>query len=1030
MKNKKRTRTCLLISLGVVGVLALIFFGSRFLYLRVRANLVPPQILIHRPFNNQIISPASGSFLHATARSKAGIRRIEVWADGEFIYAQEAPESGVISPLVLHTFWQPNGVGLHEIIVRAYDANDIKGIASVLVEAEESAAEEADSFDSTSIIEAGVYPEDAESSSASPYSGGSSFSGESADYTPSDPAPPPPEDEPPPEPLLQMFAFSLFEVFDFLDLGDDEEENLPDSSGPLQLKLEALELNTYADYGGVHCYVGVGGSTPTWYPDRDNNQDTDEEFESLGSGMWNIADYMADDNGVAIYWPGGDPLPFEINCTGSAGDGTEAIDLGVVEMEIPPGEWDGITRQVDAEGEGSFTLSYRISMEAPIPIILRPDWPVPFNVHIDEERRELQWEWERTEDFVGVNPNFLVFANDILVFQTHYLTREIRLPDVWFNPPCDVTYAFTVVAYHPPYPEGDYSYPSLPARLPDPDDGPRTDCQPEFLVSFDTLVTGDLGGDPGIDNNWSNMVRPVTGRFFGNRRAVRFSDVTLYPDRTYNISELVGSSGSSHFIYEAQEGENLRIGFRLIDHDGSSAQRLCTNYVYHDYSYSSLMEIGHFEETLYSEEGRGTGERCQVHYTIQSVSGSASGTETAIPLPWIDVTDIREDPATGFVQVDVKNTGSAEWADHRLTLGIYNRETDTRIRNHSEDLFLDIGQEETITTDYTAGNLGNICIVVDPDEAVVELYESTGALYHIYTPYCLPLPDLFIHKIQYNAEDNILQIEVHNQGDSTSNLGPSSQVDVYDLTVRLEPDSGAPHIDSIPRLFRHDVLEHHDSTWIEWPLTSEQRERLQDGYTITLDPENDMVEIDESNNSYHVEGGKNLRVTWDGIEARWYPTKWYHSCSSYDRSAHDTVVWVDVIARTELSDRALGSWAWDGSIGGDYRIDEASSRHSWNTQNYMSDFYINGEEDLVIYLRGNQEGERIGASERYFYNFNDWRIMEVIPASAADCDEPRLDDSGYSNVGYSVTARPSDPEQSSCGEWGVYVNICEVRSEP
>jgi len=205
MKNKKRTLTCLLVILGLVAILALIFFGYRFLSLRARANVVHPQVLIHRPINQQVIRPESGTFLHATARSEVGISRIEVWADGEFIYAQGAPESGTGSPLVLHTFWQPNGIGLHEIIVRAYDANEVEAIASVLVVAEESASEVAEAFDSTGIVEAGEYPEDEETSSgpdtapdtgsdAAPDAGSPSPPDESADYTPADPAPPPPDD--------------------------------------------------------------------------------------------------------------------------------------------------------------------------------------------------------------------------------------------------------------------------------------------------------------------------------------------------------------------------------------------------------------------------------------------------------------------------------------------------------------------------------------------------------------------------------------------------------------------------------------------------------------------------------------------------------------------------------------------------------------------------------------------------------------------------------------------------------------------
>jgi hypothetical protein len=1032
MKNKRRILTWLVVTLGTVAVLALIFLGYRFLSLRARANVVHPQILIHRPINDQVLRPDLGTFLHATAHSEAGISRIEVWTDGEFIYALEAPESGAISPLVLHTYWQPNGLGLHEIIVRAYDANDVEGIASVLVLAEESTAEVAEPFDPTGIVEAGEYPEDDEpssepeippdtGSSESTDVGGPASADESADYIPADPAPPPPEDETPPEPLLPLYEFRFLEVFDFL--GNDDEENLPDSSGPLLLKLEALELNTHAGYEGVHCYMGVGDRTPAWVPDSDSNQDTDEYFEELGFGLWNIADYLANDNGMITYWPSGDPLPIEINCIGNTGGGTEAIDLGRVETQSPPSEWDGITRQVTAAAEGTFTLSYRITMEEPVPLALNPDMPPPINLRIDDRRQELIWEWERPEGFEGITPHFLVFVNDILVFQTGYHTR-VRLPYVWFNPPCDVTYTFTVVAYQSPYPEGDYSLPSEPVYLPDPDDGPRTNCQPEFLVSFDTLVTGDLGGDD-IPNNWANMVRPVYGSLFGNDQSVEFSNVTLLPDQTYTISELVGSRGSSHFVYEAREDEILRIGYDLIDSDGRSSEMLCTNGLFHDYTYNRLMGYGYFEDILYSWED--DGRRCQVHYTIQPVPGSAFGLdiEGSLPLPWIDVTGMRVDPATGFVQVDVKNSGNAEWSNHKLWLDFYYRGRDSFFDRYPKDIFLDIGQEKTITTNVTVSDVAEICVMVDPEDDVLELYENTGALYHTNMRYCLPLPDLWIHEVQYDVVENRLRINLRNQGDRSSNIGLSNQFDIYDLTVRLEPESGIPYIYSNPHQFGHEILDPIDSTWIEWTLRPGVRERLLDGYTITLDPEDDIVEIDETNNSFEVQGGTNLRVTWDGIQTRWYPNRLQDCTNDGAWANNDIEVWVNVYARTELSNRHLGSWHWEGSISDSYTIAEHLSRHAWNTQNNRIDFYINGEEDLVFELRGEQDNDSMGSAVGTFYNWENWEIMRTINASTADCDESEDRD-----MGYLVTAWPPNFSWSYCGGWSIYVNICEVWERP
>ena len=364
------------------------------------------------------------------------------------------------------------------------------------------------------------------------------------------------------------------------------------------------------------------------------------------------------------------------------------------------------------------------------------------------------------------------------------------------------------------------------------------------------------------------MVTPVAGSFFGNDKSVEFSNITLVPDQTYAISELVGSDGSSHFVYEAREDEYLRVGFDLIDSDNGSSELLCTNSIFHDNSYNRLMGYGYFEDILYSldEDGR----RCQVHYTIQPMAGSAFGLdiEGSIPLPWIDVSCLRVDPTNGFVQVDGKNSGSAEWSNHKLWLGIFNREGDRRFGYYSEEIFLDIGQEKTITNNVAVCNIANVCIVVDPDDIVLELNENTGALYHATMQYCLPLPDLWIQETQYNVDENKLRINIRNQGDRSSNIGPSNQIDLYDVVLRLEPKVGIPYFYSLPHQFGHDLLDHNDSAWVEWTLRPGQRERLLDGYTITLNPDDEIVEIDETNNTYHI----------------------------------------DVFARTELSSRHLGSW--------------------------------------------------------------------------------------------------------------------------
>ena len=58
--------------------------------------------------------------------------------DGEFQFVVDAKNEEAISPLVLHKFWAPIGVGTHEIIVRAIDSKGVAGVGSIIVTAAET----------------------------------------------------------------------------------------------------------------------------------------------------------------------------------------------------------------------------------------------------------------------------------------------------------------------------------------------------------------------------------------------------------------------------------------------------------------------------------------------------------------------------------------------------------------------------------------------------------------------------------------------------------------------------------------------------------------------------------------------------------------------------------------------------------------------------------------------------------------------------------------------------------------------------
>jgi hypothetical protein len=1040
---KKSSKAFLMFALiGIVLIALLIVFGFRLGSMRVQAQNPPPQILIQRPINLEEIPTDEGIFVHATAWSEKGISRLEVWIDGEFIFAQDAPESGPVTPLLINSFWQPPIEGTHEIVVRAYDATWESSAVSVLVEATPPPDEQVTYYDPTGIIAAGEPSDEggegggeesaAESGEEAAGEGGEepagggeeveepvssdSGGGGGGDYIPSDAGGGAPPEDPEPEPFTIPMNFGFFEVLDIF--GEDEGvDNTPETEADF-LKLEVLSLETASEYEGVHCYLAFGGRMARWFPDEDDDQDTDEIFRSIGDRRWNVADYLAEDNGQIVYWPDLDEVPIRANCIGVSGGGTEAFDLGVIETTIPPDYWDGVIRSLDASAEGSYTIEYRVTYtevlaKGPTDVI-----PIPYNVHFDDRRQELVWEWERGEEMSGEIAGFLIFINDVLIYVTRSGDRSFWLPPEWLHPPCDRSYTITIIAYQGNYPDGDHSFPSAPVVFPDPSEEPRTDCNPEFVVTFETLVTGDLGGDA-LPNNWANMVQPVHGIFYANDIPVEFNDVTLLPDQTYNIYDLTSTTtgDASHFTFELAEGEYFRVGFDLIDRDGSSAEVLCSTAVYHDYTYSRLMGSGYVEDTLYSYEDEGR--RCQVHYSIRPLEGTVVGASNPdfIPLPWLDVTGFENDPETGHLLLSLQNNGSAAWTSQPLFYELIRRDLGTRLLTLNAEISLDVGQEMVLDTGVETVNLGNLCIKLDPNNRVMEHYEALEVLQHELYTYCLPQPDLRIEDIKYDPDSNKLFVKIRNMGGMSNDLG-SSDVNIGDIDLRIDPTAEGFNM-SGPNNRVLQTLRRAEAAWIEWTLRPEMREQMLNGYTLIVDPDNNIYESDESNNTYEVPGGAMLKVAWDAMRLRWYPNG-LQECPNYGRWATNPVdVWVDVYKVSEYTNERQVRWHWEGRTEGD-DVMYVPGYHGWERTPYTTVFFIQPEEDMEIRVHGEQSTHSMGAITAVFEAERNWEITDMILAEDDWCDEGDLRDRGRG-----ISIYPSG-DWSWCGGWDIWVNICEV----
>ena len=83
--------------LGVILLSGLCILAAGLYYFNVRARAfnLRPLVLIHAPINRDQVNVGDGVLVHATARENTGLRRIELWADGQLIDARDSVEENV-----------------------------------------------------------------------------------------------------------------------------------------------------------------------------------------------------------------------------------------------------------------------------------------------------------------------------------------------------------------------------------------------------------------------------------------------------------------------------------------------------------------------------------------------------------------------------------------------------------------------------------------------------------------------------------------------------------------------------------------------------------------------------------------------------------------------------------------------------------------------------------------------------------------------------------------------------------------------
>ncbi len=889
--SKRSTRLVfLLVGLAVLACMVTgLVFGYRY-FRRGQDYMGRPLVLIDSPAAGERLTLGQGVPALAQARSESGITRIELWAEGALLTAEEAPAGETYSPMTLSATWAPTTLGEHTLTARAFAARGLAGYASVNVEVVPedaapgiSATTQGESIDTIGADSGAGVDESAEPSAGLP-GDGTVEGGE-----PTEPLGDLPSNEPTePEPSAGRVPLEM--------LGGVVE--LPRL---VTLRLEAIGLETRAGYESLHCYSSLGDQQPVWYPDADNDPATDESFAPLSAGEWDIAAHFAGNAAPLVAWPGNQALPFDISCVGVRSGGADAVKLGRLALSIPPSEWDGERRRARAEDEGEFILEYILSFVEMEPKGLDMSMAVP-QLRYDDRRQSLRWDYTpRTEPEAETEiDGFLVFLNDNLVFEMDADERESRLPEAWLAPPCGESYGFTVRAFHRPYPDGAYSEPSNTVSIAGPEEGSEA-CNRQFIVTFRRLNVYNMGDDGDDD---ASLMGPINGWVDVNYTFHSFGNppsVSIYNDSSFNMDTFFWDdySEANTFAVTLAEGDDLHLGFHMADNDRRRHydRDICTGGETLHYSELLTRPVeGSFDARREWEELV----RCNIEYSIEPAPGSPVGVAGGgLLLPWLDLTDVTLDRATGELQLHITNTGSAAWANQDLDVQVTNRdgqETGT----HSWPLFYLDPLEDVVLQDpsLTADSPEAACVHLDYNDRVLESLEYTGVLHH--GRLCPSLPDLIIEDVQYERDDAQLQVTVRNLGDGA--------VEDRAVSVDLLAPDGSP----ITPPLRPTValLEYMQSTVLTWPsIDPDLRETMLQGYTVRLNGEGRLLEEDLGNNDYAVPVGETVWVVFRESMVTVFYRDWIPWWADYP--VHHFVVSFSVTVAGGESSQQVGHWSQD-----------------------------------------------------------------------------------------------------------------------
>lgn len=977
----KKKRLLWLIPL-VLLLAVLIWTGVFYLVIRDRSLDSRPLVLIKSPLNGEYVEVGEGVAVQAVARAGEGVQHLQIWVDDVLVTEKSVSKDEVNSPMVISTNWVPPVTGRHVVIVRAVAANGVSGQSTVFVMAEEQAAvrhvvEEGETLEviaaSYGVEEEAIVEINEAVGSGGPQAGdeleipaaggGSSppFDswgeeieqvdtsggiGPDSGASAGDEVPTIAEPEP-----------GTVESLDLLRGG----ALFPEPTDPVQLVVEVSALQTRETYESLHCYVSLAGSTPTWVPDADYDQSTDETFASRADGTeWNVAQYLSDMNSVHITWDRNTPVPLDISCVGVTGGGLNAVELGRLLDEVPPEQW-GIPQTARSSGgESQFNLAYLVTYPSKgLDETMTPPW----NVRLHEGGHTLSWSYLPDVDGGPVVDGFAIFLNDQLQFTADGRTREVDIPPQWFDVPCDDTFEFTVVAFMNSYPDGDYSNPSDPAVLPGGEPGSEA-CPLSVTITFQVLNVGNLDNPMPVTaffianeqrltlDGFNGVLVPEVDTY-GNPRQELFMNERVTPptlgladNHGYFISSLFRATNSSfhqlvlELPFDDPENpyDSLQLGFEIY---GPDNRLLCGGDLAVSAEDAREGIIGDIVNEYPVEDDPSL---CVVSLSLAPIAEGASDG----PLPDLEVEGITYDNTHGFHVLHLRNTGQADWVNQDLVIEATTPEGELIDRYTFRNATLEVNEHGQIgDRQFNWEPVLGACVELDPDNNVQEEIDRAieNGMLGSRGRFCPGLPDLTITNVIPLTVSDEVQLILQNRGEtSAGGLIGYGALPPVDLLVEVyRTGSDAP---DFSQTFEDVSLDAVDEVRLYLEIDPD----VLDGYTVMVNPDRRVLERDYDNNEFTVAPSVELYLDWKSA--------YYDFCRAGLGAVGDnwtfnftaTIVGGDyttpVVSWTREAENNYYSGAW-------FWIDEGDDAPT--TEFESGWFRMNADERLVINLTANLE---------------------------------------------------------------------------